>query len=99
MEERDVAPVEEFRLGLDPTDDYRKVSAAIARDRAATENKIAMVLVGALVASLPVYFAALWFCPAQSEQLKDALEKWFTVLGPLAGAAVGVGIGNSKRND
>jgi len=64
LEERDLAPTEEFALGLDRTDDYqRKVAATIARDRAATENKIAMVLVAALVASLPVYFVALWFCP------------------------------------
>lgn len=97
MDESLPAPSEEFSLGLDQTEHYRrKVAAEIARDRAMTENRIAMVLVVALVASLPVYFVALWLCPGQAEELSNALEKWFTAIGPLAGAAIGFGISHNR---
>lgn len=90
---------EEFSLGLEPTETYqRAVAADIARQRATTENRVAIVLVLALVASLPVYFIAIWLCPSQAEHLKEAVEKWYAVMGPLTGAAVGVGLSNNRRS-
>ncbi|HUY92823.1 MAG TPA: hypothetical protein VMV10_29050 [Pirellulales bacterium] len=92
--------VEEFSLGLDSTAAYQqRVQADIARDRAATENTIAKILVGALVGALPVYFLALWARPELADQLASGLEKWFAVMGPLAGAAIGVGFSNSRNTD
>jgi len=88
-------------LDVEPTSEYTKrVVVEIAREKARTERRLALILVLALVCSLPVYYVALYFMPQQSAHLSDAMDKWFTVLGPLAGAAVGIGyIRQSQSSD
>jgi len=78
-------------LDAEPTAEYmRGVVIEIAREKARTEKWLALILVGALVLSLPVYFVALYAMPEAATHLVDAMDKWFTVMGPLAGAALGV---------
>jgi len=79
-------------LDVEPTTEYTKrVVVEIAREKARTERRLALILVGALVCSLPIYYVAIFFMPDAATHLSDAMDKWFTVLGPLAGAALGVG--------
>lgn len=86
-------------LDVDAKENYiERVAHEIARDKAKTENRLAMVLVWALVLSLPTYFIAVSIRPANGTLLADAMDKWFTVLGPLAGAAVGVGYLRQSQN-
>ena len=86
-------------LDLEPKEGfYERVRVEIARDKARTESRLATILVCALVVSLPVYYFAVWATPTLADSLSDAMDKWFTVMGPLAGAAVGVGYLRESRN-
>ena len=83
---------EEFPLGIEPIDKYlTRAAAKIAHERARTENRIALILIISVVASLPVYFLAIWIRPDSAVELKEAYDRWLMIIGPLAGAAVGIG--------
>ena len=72
--------------------DYtHKVNAANSRDRSRTENMIATVLVWAVVLSLPVMLLVMRWLPEASKDFQSLFDRWITLVGPLAGAAVGFG--------
>jgi hypothetical protein len=81
------------------SDDNEWVSTAtrIAEHKARTENYVALILVIALVASLPIYLIILICSPGNSQILTSAFTPWLTVVGSLAGAAVGVGAMAERR--
>lgn len=84
--------ITEIALDIDRKENFiENVKTEIARDKARTENRLATILVCALIASLPVYYVAVYYMPSNTAALTDAIDRWFTVLGPLAGAALGVG--------
>ena len=83
-------PTESFTLDIEPTEAFLcKVSATIRRERARTANKVVLTLVWGLVLSLPFYVTAVCFQPDAATQLADIFGKWYTVVSPLAGAAIG----------
>ncbi len=88
---RDQDVIVDLAPAVDDTDFQTKVKAEIERNRADTENRLAMILVYAIVASLPLMFLVLWALPTNSEIFQTAFERWLTLIGPLAGAAVGFG--------
>ncbi len=86
----DSTPDSNITLDLEETTLYlRRVSADITKEKARTANTLAYILVGGLVASLPLHLVALWLLDDATEQISDLFERWFAVVGPLAGAAVG----------
>lgn len=69
----------------------RRLNAAINRDRSRTENMIATLLVWAVVLSLPVMVLVTRWLPESSKDFQSLFDRWITLVGPLAGAAVGFG--------
>ena len=69
----------------------RATHAIIASQRSRTENFIAKLLVWAIVLSLPALLVVVWLLPDTSEQFQSLFDRWITLVGPLAGAAVGFG--------
>jgi len=83
-------PDEAFGLDIDPIDAYlRETPAVIERQRASTANIVAILLVVGVVASLPLHVLAVWLSPDATDALTTVFEKWYAMVSPLAGAAVG----------
>jgi hypothetical protein len=76
---------ERVSLDLESTGKYLDL---IKKAHADTRNKIALVFTYALVLSLPVYFLAKTFGRGMDD-LDKIFDRWFSVIGPLAGAAIG----------
>jgi hypothetical protein len=85
----EIAPAETDR------DLMKAVQAHVLFHRSVTENYIAWTLVIAIVLSLPAMLIAMAWGKGnsvdQSKEFQAVFERWLTLLGPLAGAAVGVG--------
>jgi hypothetical protein len=89
----------EVTLELPPAETDRAllktVQAHVLLRRSDTENRIAWTFVIAIVLALPVMLLAMiWGKGDGTDLSKDfqaVFEKWVTLIGPLAGAAVGVG--------
>lgn len=103
--QRDEGVNEVIPLDLTPAFQDVNLKHHIAVDRARTENLITKILVVAVVASFPVlllYFGFLNYRCSAAEQHLDvvmsAYDRWVTLVGPLAGAAVGIGV-QSRRSD
>lgn len=74
----------------EPTGTYlQRVDAEIKRSKARTADTVAIILLGALVASLPLSLLAIWLIPEHADQATNAFDRWYNVVGPLAGAAIG----------
>lgn len=80
-----------------------KVDADIKKPKASTENRATHLLVAALILSLPTYLL-LRFCffvvgadSAEMDSVDNIFERWLTIIGPLAGAAIGFGIRGKMR--
>lgn len=83
-------PFDEILLDIEPTDAYlTRVQADISRRKAKTANTVAVILVSALVLSLPLYLVVAWSAPDKAELIQPVFDKWFAVMGPLVGTAVG----------
>ena len=81
---------DEFRLDIDPTDAYlKRTPADIERQRARTANTVAMLLIAGVIGSLPLHLLALWLCPDAAQSTAEVFERWYALVSPLAGAAVG----------
>jgi len=81
---------ESFKLDVDRVEDYlRQTPALIERRRAWTANLVAILLVVGLLISLPLYMIALMVKPDAGVPLASVFEKWYAVVSPLAGAAIG----------
>ena len=81
---------EEIRLDTEPLDEFlKRTPAVIERQRAWTANLLAVLLVAGVLLSLPVYLFTLLWKPDSAELINVVFEKWFALISPLAGAAVG----------
>src|SRR5437762_376719 len=80
----------EFKLDLDPVEGFlSQTPAVIERGRARTANLVAILLVIGLLISLPLYMVALLCKPDAAQSLTAVFDKWYAVVSPLAGAALG----------
>jgi hypothetical protein len=79
-------PDEEIQLDLEPIEPFKQ---RIEGQKAKTANRIAIWLVGGIMACPLVYLAAVLCRPDQAEEIHAVFDKWFALVGPLAGAAVG----------
>ena len=81
---------EEFKLDVDPVEAYlQQTPALIDREKARTANLVAIILVSGVVAALPLHLLAIWILPTTADSIGSVFEKWFGIMGPLTGAAVG----------
>jgi hypothetical protein len=78
-------------VDIEPTDSaYRQnVHWRILREREKTANIVALILVWGVVLSLPVYLTVVLIRPDQSDKVSPIFDKWYTVISPLVGAAIG----------
>jgi len=85
---------ERVSLDLESTGAYLD---PIKKAHADTRNKIALVFTYSLVLSLPVYLVAKMLGKG-ADDLDKIFDRWFSVVGPLAGAAIGAyGASTTKR--
>ena len=82
----------DFRIDdLELPESYLRLTAEghIRRSRARTANILAIILVVGLVVALPAYALAISLLPAASDKLAAVFDKWFTIISPLVGTALG----------
>ena len=84
-------------LPLEDTADMKSGEFKIREAKSRTENLFLMIAISSFAASLLVVFIALHCMPAHTTAISQIYEKWLTVLGPLLGAAFGVGVTTSAR--
>jgi hypothetical protein len=84
-------PVESIQVDLESTEQFYRhdISEVIRRDKARTANLLAMVLVVGVVLSLPLYFVAVWLVPDGGDRLAVVFDKWYAIISPLTGTAIG----------
>jgi hypothetical protein len=81
---------ESFELDVERVQSFlRQTPAVIERDRARTANLVALLLVSGVLISLPVYMIALLVRPDAAASLATVFERWYAIVSPLAGAALG----------
>jgi hypothetical protein len=76
-------------------DVMKSVKAHALLQRSNTESWIAWLLVIAIISALPLMLLITliggWASADLSDKLQSIFDRWLTLVGPLAGAAVGVG--------
>lgn len=79
------------QLELEETDPYlKRVVANIRQSRARTADRVALILVSAVALSLPLYVIAIALVGTVTEDdLTRIFGKWYDVVSPLLGAAIG----------
>ena len=79
------------QVDLEETDPYlKRVVADMRRSRARTADRVAIILVSAVVLSLPLYVIAVALAGTVDEDdLARIFGKWYDVVSPLLGAAIG----------
>jgi hypothetical protein len=82
---------ERFEMDFEPSERYYRqgIPALIKHARARTANLVALVLVVGLVLSLPAFLVAVLVKPESLEVTQAIFEKWFSVVGPIVGTAIG----------
>lgn len=82
---------ETIQIDLESTEQFYRhdIPALIRRDKARTANKLAMVLVVGVVLSLPLYLVSVWLAPDGADRFAIVFEKWYAIISPLAGTAIG----------
>src|SRR5580765_2554638 len=84
----------DFTLDVEPPDRYlQRIHANIRKDQARVANRVALILVGAVVLSLPLYLVVdcifLWRGSPAAEKIQPIFDRWYTIVSPLAGTAIG----------
>ena len=91
---------DEFVVGLEDitptTRNVRRLPTKLHLWRAVVSHIIAGVLVISLVLSILFYAYLLCKYPEQKEDINGAFEKWYAVIGPFAGLALGAYYGASR---
>jgi len=87
-------PGDNFTLDAEPVAQYeRRIKSEIKRGHAQTANRVASILVWAVVLAFPFGVVASLIAKCLgldfSGVIETMFERWFSVIGPLAGAAVG----------
>jgi len=87
---------EAFEVDLEPTEDYyrRCTTDRIRRDKARTANLLAIILIVGVVLSLPMYLLSIWIAPEGADRFVVVFEKWYAIVSPLAGTALGAYYGS-----
>ncbi len=67
--------------------------------RALVSHLIAGILVICLCLSVVLYSILLCKYPEQGNDISEAFEKWYAVISPFAGLALGAYYGSSKKKD
>src|SRR5262245_19979513 len=81
---------EQIQLDTEPLDDFMKrTPALIERQKAKTANLLAMSLVIGVLVSLPIHLVTLLCRPESADSITTVFEKWYALVSPCAGAAVG----------
>ena len=83
--------VESIQVDLESTEQFYRhdISELIRHDRARTANLLALVLVVGVVLSLPLYLGSVWLVPEGGDRLAGIFDKWYAIISPLAGTAIG----------
>ena len=85
-------PTEPIKIDrIEPPSRYMRhdIGAEIEHGKARTANAVAVILVIGVVLSLPIYLAAVWRAPTASDRIAAVFDKWYAIVSPLAGTAVG----------
>lgn len=81
---------ENIPIALDDPQHYlRKLNDRIAWHKASTANKVAVMLGAAVIVALPLHIYATWLAGATPESMANVFDKWYGLMSPLAGAALG----------
>ena len=87
---------EHFELTVD--DAPEQFLRAIEQGKARTANIVTILLVAGVIAAPIVYVFSLGFTNGETRAGLDAFfEKWFGLIGPLVGTAIGFYFGVSRR--
>ncbi len=91
---------DEFVVGLEDItpspENIRRLPTRLRLWRALVSHIIAAVLVISLVLSILLYTYLLCKYPQQEQSVRGAFEKWYAVIGPFAGLALGAYYGSSR---
>lgn len=92
----------EFELDLDDITpkpgNIKQLPIKLHYMRALVSHIIAGVLVGGLVLSIILYVVLVCVYPEQEKFIETAFEKWYNIMSPFAGMALGAYYGASKNN-
>ncbi len=77
-------------------ENIRPLPAKLRLWQALVSHLLAVILVGALVLSILLHSFLLWKVPGEHESISVAFEKWYAVISPFAGLAIGAYYGASK---
>lgn len=82
---------DEEGIGLERLSVYlQSAKAKVVVSRARVANAVALILVLAVVLSLPLsVWAVSRFPVEQASLLRDIFDRWYDIVGPILGAAVG----------
>ena len=91
---------DEFTVGLEditPSPEYiKRLPAKLRLWQALVSHFIAIILILALILSILLHAFLLWKLPGEQESIGTAFEKWYAVISPFAGLALGAYYGASK---
>jgi hypothetical protein len=88
---------DEFTLDLIPVEPYlKRLDAKLRWWRAVTSHIIALALVLAICVSIIVHLAFLCWHPEQQDSITTAFDKWYSVVSPFAGLALGAYYGTTR---
>ncbi len=87
---------ESFEMDLEPAGPYLRhdIPALIQHERAKTANLVALILVAGVVLSLPTFVIAAWIKPDGIEVTRAIFDKWYAIISPLVGTAIGAYYGS-----
>jgi len=92
----------EFELDLDDItpgpENIKQLPIKLHYMRALVSHIIAGILVTALVLSIILYVVLVCKYPEQEKSIQTAFEKWYSIMSPFAGLALGAYYGSSKNN-
>ena len=91
---------DEFVVDLEditPTpENVRRLPTKLHLWRAVVSHIIAAILIISLVLSIILYTLLVCKYPDQQESIRTAFEKWYAIIGPFAGLALGAYYGASR---
>jgi biotin carboxylase len=88
---------DEFTLDVTPVEPYiRKLNARMQWWHAITSHVIALVLIVALCISIIAHLVFICRYPDRQDAIGVAFEKWYSVVSPFAGIALGAYYGTTR---
>ena len=88
---------DEFTLDVTPVEPYvKKLDAQMRWWHAMTSHVIAILLVFILCVSIIVHLIFICGHPDRQDAISGAFEKWYSVVSPFAGIALGAYYGTAR---